>query len=417
MREIIDSATFRQSVLTTGATLINGILGVAFYPLVARLTGVSDFGSFSISVLTMTLLSDIANFGTDTGIVRFVGKYFETDKSRAYKYLKFALKFKIIVGLCISLFGIVAAPAIAMYILKKPELIDSLRIAFFGSTSLLLLSFATSSIQSIQKFGTWSALNISLNTLRLLMVVILGLLGVFTIENALFIYALIPFLGFFIGILFLPQFWREKNENSVAKEFLHYNKWVGAFILLAALSSRLDSFLTTRFLPLESVGIYAAAVTLASVGPQVVAAIATVVAPKLASLNSKETLLSYLKKLQLFLLSLGFAAFIAGSLLSVLVIPTLFGDAFTASITPFIILALAQVIFLVSIPVHTTIIYYYAKPIVFVWVGIIHLLIIFFVGSFLIQKYGVTGAALSVLVGNISNFLVPAGWVMYKLKK
>src|SRR5688572_21654823 len=88
---ITKSATFRQSVITTAATITNGLFGIAFYPLIARLTGVSDFGVFSISILITTLVADVANVGTDTGIVRFVGKYRLVDKPRTLKYLKFAL--------------------------------------------------------------------------------------------------------------------------------------------------------------------------------------------------------------------------------------------------------------------------------------------------------------------------------------
>ena len=108
--------------------------------------------------------------------------------------------------------------------------------------------------------------------------------------------------------------------------------------------------------------------------------------------------------------------FIAGSLSAVIAIPILFGQEFIFSIRPFIILLLAQVIFLISIPVHTTIIYYYGKPKVFVFVGLVHLVIVYFLGVYLISSYGYAGAAIAVLVGNLSNLILPTRWLVYSLR-
>ena len=70
--KIIRTKTFSQTVITSFGTIVNGILGLFFYVLAARYLGPSKFGIFSISVATIALIASIANFGVDTGIVRFV---------------------------------------------------------------------------------------------------------------------------------------------------------------------------------------------------------------------------------------------------------------------------------------------------------------------------------------------------------
>ena len=45
-------------------------------------------------------------------------------------------------------------------------------------------------------------------------------LGMFTVNTSLAVYIIFPLLGFFLGLLFLPKFWRVKNEFTVMNEFL-----------------------------------------------------------------------------------------------------------------------------------------------------------------------------------------------------
>ena len=77
--------------------------------------------------------------------------------------------------------------------------------------------------------------------------------------------------------------------------------------------------------------------------------------------------------------------------------------------------AVATVLF--SIPVHHSIIFYFGRPDVFIWVSIGHLLIIGGLGYVMISNYGVIGASITVLIGTIFNFLYPLTWLIIKLKK
>lgn len=281
----------------------------------------------------------------------------------------------------------------------------------------LLFSFATFSVQAIQKFLAWSILNISINLLRLLTVALLIYLGLLTLDSTLAVYVFFPFLGFLVGLFILPNFFKVKNEVEVAKRLFSYNIWVAAFTLIAAISSRLDTFLSTRLLSLEEVGIYSVAVNLASIVPQVVFALGTVAAPKLASFNSDKKAVSYLKKLQLFVFGLCGSGLAIGIPLSYFLIPALYGQVYTASIPPLIILLVAQAIFLFSVPVHTGVTYYFGYPKLFVWVSLVHLAIVLGLGWVLISNFGIIGAAWTVLLGSVSNFLIPAIWILRKFRK
>ena len=255
-----------------------------------------------------------------------------------------------------------------------------------------------------------------MNSLRLTAILALTAFGIFNLQTTLITYITVPFLGFFITLFLLPNFLFVKQERSVSRELLHYSKWVALVGILTAIGSRLDTFISARLLTTTEVGIYAAAVQLTIVVPQLVFALATVVAPKLSSLDSQQKAITYLKKLQLLVLGLSTGGVILLPLM-IYFIPLIYGQDYRASVTPFIILFIAQLVFLLSLPVHQAIFYYFSKPRLFTWTALGQLVITAVLGWVLISKWGILGASLTILFSNIFNFVVPAVWVIYQFKK
>lgn len=417
-KSILETATFRQSQITIVGTIINGVLGALFYILLARYLGPSDFGLLVVSITTLTLLADIVDFGTNTGLVRFVSANLTKNYDKALKFLKLGLEIKLLAWIVVFLLGFFISPSVASEIFKKPELGLPLRLSMIGVGGALLFSYVTSSLQSFQKFFAWSAINITTNLLRLGMVLLLAFYQMLNLTTGLVSYIALPFLGFFLGLALLPAraILITSSEFSVARQFFKYNVWVALFTIIAAISSRLDTFLNARLLNASEVGIYGAANQLASVVPQFVGALGVVAAPKFASFQVIPQMLTYFKKFQFFVFGLAILGGLAIPL-SLFVIPFLYGQQYQEAVMPFIILFLAMLIFLISVPLHNSIIFYFGKPQVFVWVAIGHLLIISILGYIMISNYGVVGAAITVLVGMLFNFFAPLVWFFLKVKK
>jgi lipopolysaccharide exporter len=415
IRKEIKSATFRQSILTSTSTIINGLLGISFYIFIARILGPTSFGIFSVGIVTLTLLADIANVGTDTGIVRFIGKYIKEDKEKALRFLKLGFEIKLVVGILLGVLGWIILPLVVT-VLGKPELLLPLRLSVVGCLGAMLFSFATSALQAMQKFFIWGFVNIAGNSIRLIAIFIISLFGALTILSGLTLYIVVPFIMFVVSLLFLPKFFGVTNEKRVMGEFFKYNKWVAVFTLVAAISSRLDTFLATRILTLHDVGIYAVATNLAGVVPQIVFAIATVAAPKLASFTTKEQVKNYIVKLQLFVIILAILGVIVGSALSIVFIPVFYGSQYMTAVLPFILLLVAQAIFLISVPVHTSIFYYFGNPKIFFIISLGQLSLLAGLGWIFINQFGILGAAMALIVSNMFNFITPYLWVRKNLR-
>lgn len=417
VRSILKTDTFRQSQITILGTLVNGVLGALFYILVARFLGPSDFGLLIVSITTLTLISDVVDFGANTGLVKFVSENINKDRNKSLEFLKLSLEFKFCIWILVLLIGWFLSPFISVVIFKKIELIVPLRLVMIGVGGALLLSFATSALQAFQRYFVWSLVNITTNLIRLLIILTLFSLGRLNLLSGLFSYILLPFLGFSISLYFLPfkQIFKIKNEFSVARQLFKYNLWIGTFTIITAVSSRLDTFLTARLLSTFELGIYGAVNQLVQIIPQLVGALGIVAAPKFASFTNNMDMISYLKKFQLFVLGLSLVGLFAIPI-SFFLIPKIFGIQYSQAIGPFIILLVAMLVFLISVPIHNSIIFYFGRPDIFVWTAIGHLLIMTTMGYFLISGFGIFGAANTVLVGMLFNFIAPLCWLLFKLK-
>jgi O-antigen/teichoic acid export membrane protein len=228
----------------------------------------------------------------------------------------------------------------------------------------------------------------------------------------------LPLIGFIIALFILPtkSFFAVKNEKDVLPELFLYSKWVALFILLAAVSSRLDTFISGRLLTESQIGIYGSANQLVSVIPQIIGGLGAVMAPKFASYTNTSQMLTYLKKSQL--LVVGIAGVILISLpLANYLIPVLLSESYLDVVPVFNVLAVAMVVFLIAIPIHNAIIYYFSYPKLFTILSFIDLVIVGGGGYYLISNYGLMGAAYTVLLTQLVNLIIPVGWFFYKLKK
>lgn len=417
-KSIIKTATFRQSGITLAGTILNGILGGLFYVYVFRILGPSDFGIITISIVTLTLIADIADIGINTGLIRFISSNLVSNKDKAMRFLKLSLEIKLIVWTILFLVIFSLSPILANLFFHNPELITPLRLVAVGVGGALLFSFATSSLQAYQKYVLWSGINILTNFLRLILILFFGYLLTLSIESSLLIYIILPFFGFLLSLLMLPtrKIFSARDEFSLSKELFSYNIPVAVFTVIAAFSSRLDTYLIANLLSIKEVGIYGVATQVAQVMPQLVSAIGLVAAPKFASFQSNKQMLIYFKKLQLFVSGLCILGILVIPIVSYL-IPIIYGVSAQQAIIPFIFIFLAMLIFLFSIPVHNSVIFYFGRSDVFIWVSLGHLILIGGLGYFMISSYGVLGASLTVLVGTVFNFLSPLTWLLIKLKK
>ncbi|MBI2600876.1 oligosaccharide flippase family protein [Candidatus Daviesbacteria bacterium] len=416
IRPLLATATFRQSAITFSGTVISGLLGALFYILSARFLGPSDFGFLVVAIMVLTLITDISDLGVDTGLVRFVGKYWKSDSNKALKFIKLSIKVKLVSSILMVLLGLLISPFLATNIFRKDQLLQPLFISFIGVFGMQFYMFSNSLMQALQKFWVWSSFQVGTNLVRLLMIMALFLWNKLDLLAVLIVYISIPFVGFFISLLFFPKnFLKVQNDSEIGRDFYHYSKWIALSTFLAAFSARLDTFISARLISSVELGFYAVANQLVAVIPQIIGALGVVLAPKMAGMASNKDLIVYLKKTEMMVAGLAGAAIL---LIPVVIwlIPILFGSEYSQGVPIlFTILLLAMLVFLLSAPIHNAIFYYFGYSKLFIYLSIVHLLIISICGWVLISLYGAIGAAITVLLAMIVNFTISLLWLLRRI--
>ena len=120
-------------------------------------------------------------------------------------------------------------------------------------------------------------------------------------------------------------------------------------------------------------------------------------------------MLTYFKKLLLMVVAV--ASFILLCTPGVrLIINQFFGVEYRNSFPIFMVLLVAMLFFLISVPFHNAIIYYYSYPKLFSYLSVINFIVIASLSVFLTLNFGYQSTAYAIMAGNIVNFIVPALW-------
>lgn len=179
--DVASSSTFRHSTITLIGTVLTGALGAVFYIMTARFLGPSGFGLFSVAIVTQTLITDIGDLGTDTGLVNFVSRYLKSEKEKADKFLKLAFEVKFVMYIVVLVVGLLSAKFISQKVFVLPELENPLKIAIIGIGALSIFSFINRTLQASQRFWAWSSIQVGINALRVILVVAFVLTGFLTL--------------------------------------------------------------------------------------------------------------------------------------------------------------------------------------------------------------------------------------------
>ncbi|MDP2684907.1 MAG: oligosaccharide flippase family protein [bacterium] len=151
LKSILSTTTFRQSLVTITGTILNGVLGALFYIVLVRFLVPSDFGLLIISLTTSVLIVDIADIGTNTGLIRFVSSNLITNKEKASRFLKLGPEIKLMTWAVSFLVIFFLSPILSTQIFHKEEVILPLPFVAFGVGGVLLFTFVISMLRAYQK--------------------------------------------------------------------------------------------------------------------------------------------------------------------------------------------------------------------------------------------------------------------------
>lgn len=409
LKDILLTETGKDASVVFVGTLINVVIGGLFFILAPRILGPEDYGLFSVVTATGLMAVNFANFGIDTGILRFVN---DQDKDRRDKILKLALKAYLFIGFLVFLIGLLLSPILSNA-LGVPQITNLLRIAFAGVIFILLTNFFVAALQAKKQFLRASLVNISSNAVRL---IVLALAAYFFTVDLHFLTALFFFVtivSVIVGKLFVQlDFLKAKEENVHFKNFFGYNSWVAASLAISAIP--FDNYLLVKIAGPVATGLYAAPMKVLTTTYQFAGGFSRVLASRFSSFDTDKKTWDFAIKASPLVILIFIGLILSGFLAPLFV--ALFGSQFEQSIPIFRILTVGMAFFFADTIPMAIILYYFGKSKVAFFVTVWHYLVYTTLLIILISRYSALGASIAFTVSEIITFLTLMGYALFKFK-
>lgn len=397
---IFQTQTWRQSAITVVSTFLSSGLGAVYYLVLARQLGPAQYGLFSIVIATLGVILPFADLGLGQSLVRFISAN-ATDR-KYFPFVNLALKTKLVSGAITLVIFLFFSSFIARFIFHQPTLAGLLPWVGLAVSGQILFFLILAIFQGTQRFELWGGFQVGVNLIRLLLVSPLLFWAKFSAGQALGVFTASYFLGFGLSLLFTDRkFLKSTPSGSQVKLFWDFNKWTAAVGILTAIASRVDILLTARFLSLTQVGVYSLATIMVAFLPQLAAAIGAVTTAKFAGFTDSKSARKYLSKAILFVGGISLLVALAMIPAAGIVIWMAGKSNYAPAFGPFVILLLGLVIFLSTNPIRDSLLYYHTQPQFFFWLNLGQAITVFLLGWNLIPLWGIMGAALSFVAGQI----------------
>lgn len=393
---------FKDSFIYTIPSVFSKGISFLLLPLYTRVLSPSDFGSFDLIIVFSAIINMIITLEISQGVARFYSE--ENDIKIKRKYASSSLWFLL---LCHSLFFSIAfifSGDLATFIfeVKGKELLIQLALIFIFSSSLF--SLITNQLR-------WGFQSINFALVSILMSSTTAIFSIF------FAYILDWGLAGILGGMILGNFsgiilglWYLRNIYRLDFSFILLNRMIKfsfplVFSSLALwVSMYVDRIMIKSFMTLDDVGIYATGFKIAS-------SISVI----LIGLNTSFTPLifkNYKKKNTPIEISIMFRTVVAASVIVYLII-SLFSDIILKIFTTELYFKSGEPLVFLIPAVLISGLQFFAPGIsiakkthYFIYVFVLGGLLNTILNYILIPQFGILGAAISTLLGNLSIFMM-----------
>ena len=386
MRHLIKQITF-----LTASNVLNRLLAMIFFIILARNLAVSEYGIFryltSISMLLAVFFS-----GFPVSLTRLISRYNNEP---------------------IKLSGFFSAGIMASSLIL---IVEFLVIVVFFEYKFVLVIIVFGLFMDATYFGIIRGFldyiklywfRITANLLKIILIILIISLLEVNIVNASLVFSFV----FLITILLLELYSRSRISFSFHQVTKSTFKTVLKFAVPVTLGSlghsimfQLDLVIIKHFVDNVNVAHYSVARTVAQVFTFAPMAIATLILPKISGLKRKIDLRPYLKKIMLGVFSSSFLIFIVLLFFGKQIIILLFKEQYLPALSVLYILALGQIL-ISTFGIFSSAWIGIGKPYVGMWIILTVAVINIVLDLVLIPTLGIIGASYASFVASLTAFL------------
>lgn len=379
--------TIKDAGIVTIGMSLSAVLATICIFVTARILGPAGFGLYTTAFALVIIVIDAVELAISGSIVKFASQ----STALSQGFVKFGFYLKLILGLVITGLFVLISQALSPFL--HPQLTRPLLVVSLFIPTVFLLRFPKSLLQAQKKFLFDSALEVTVSLVRLLSILGFYWLVQLTVITALLSYLFGALTAFLIGAFMISwKFLSAPITPEIKSHFFSFQKWLTFGFIIAAIHGRIDSVILLKLSGPEATGIYQAAFRFFMPVLQLAGALSLVFAPRFASFPVFSQKKTYLHKAAKLALGLG--------CLVLLLIPSapflvkfIFGTKYLASILPLQILSLGFAAFIAGSPYASHLIYAVNKTKVFLIINLLQLVFLVSLDLIFIPRSGAVGAA------------------------
>ena len=399
----------KANVFFTIGRVTSSIIAFFFSIILARLLQPHNFGLYSFCVVVASFFILFTDFGMNSTMVRFVSNYMGKGKyKKASTLIKLIFKYKIILTIVTGVLISIFSNQIATFIFNKPE---AGFVVFFSGLLLIvnsLSNFFYFLFYGIKNFIAASVVQVLQNALKFIFVIALVVMGMGitgAMTGLIISYLVVVVISSIIIYKKYNFIISEQKVELDSRILLTFTFWVFLGTTIGMIYGLIDQLMISNMLTIENVGFYRIALTWMSSITTLVPITAFVLYPYFSGGTGKKQLnlmfFNSLRYTSIFIFPLAFLL----SAYSGPFILFLYKEPFLPAASALSILAFASVFSLLYGIVGS----YFSgikRPDITAKILSFTIILNVIMNYFLIQIYGISGAATATFISSLINFII-----------
>jgi O-antigen/teichoic acid export membrane protein len=396
----------------TTATAVISALALIY---VSRILGPTQFGIFSVGTSFMAIISRTGDMGLATIITRLLPRW-KDEPAKAKEFLAQLNQWKMRMTGIGLLVGMALIPFSGqLFNFPYPTI---LLLALYGCVGLILYEYTLLVLSAFHFFQWVSALSILQAVMKVAAFLLLGVLGVITVQSVSFWYYTAPLLASLLIMFRYRQYFFVQPRTASTEIRQIIRKYIGhAAVGMVAMTliSNIDVLFVQKYLSSFDTGLYSGAMRISLFVAFLTSAIGGVMNNRVARYQTRELLSSYLRKSLVVVAAalIGFVLFLpfAGLILNLTI-----GPEFSSGLPTMIILVFNAFLSLAIVP-YISFFYAVEHPNYFSIGGTLQVVIIAVISVLFLEKYGITAAAWSRVLATLAHAVFTTVYIWFAYRK
>ena len=407
----------KASFWLTIAELVFNLSGYIVHALLGRFLGPAEYGRYGIIITFATMIVVLVGRGVPVAMSKYLSEVRKKDAGTILSVRKTGAIVQTILISIVTVLYYFIVPPVAGKLLGDPSLVQLFKISTPIIPAFALASFYVYYFNGIHKFNSQSLIKFYRGIVKIVFIISLGFL--FSTKGAVVGHALAP-LSVFVFAYFLDPFRKEKahKKSPISWQKMLSFAWpITLFMIFYEIMISIDLYMVKGLLGSDELtGLYNAALTIGRLPFYAFYFLTIILLPKISEATSKQDLVKtkhILSFAMRFLFILLIPAVTLLSFFSTSASQLFFGNQYILAGAPLSILAFGLG-FLVVFYILAFALNGAGKNKFPMWIALFGMILNSILNYYLIQEYGINGAAIAT---SVSSFVVMLLMIIFVQRK